>query len=286
MGRSIIARMEHEQQLRLAIRDNRFCCAFQPKVDIYSQEVVGFESLVRWRDDNGESRPPSTFVALAVELGLIDTITYFVLNETVKSIAQLDDTFGPGTTFSINVPAKLAGDMNFMGPFADMLKSSGRSERLMLELTEEAFVATNPFQSQVLPMLREIGVRISIDDFGTGYSSLSALADITADELKVDRSFITDIHQRPRSQSILKSIESLGHALGMSMVAEGVETIEELAYLQEATRIRYSQGFYFCKPFFLEDASGARSPKSDNRGSETSRERIEGSRIRKVRGRG
>jgi EAL domain-containing protein (putative c-di-GMP-specific phosphodiesterase class I) len=102
-------------------------------------------------------------------------------------------------------------------------------------------------------MLRALGVKVSIDDFGTGYSSLSALADITADEIKVDRSFITDIHCRPRSQSVLKAIESLASALGMVVIAEGVETFEELAYLQAATRIRYAQGFYFARPFFLED---------------------------------
>jgi cyclic di-GMP phosphodiesterase Gmr len=280
MGQSITARMEHEQQLRLAICDNRFCCAFQPKVDIYTQEVVGFESLVRWRDENGENRPPSTFVSLAVELGLIDTITHFMLTETVKSAALLDESFGGGTTFSINVPAKLAGDISFMRPFVEALRASGYAERIMLELTEDAFVATNPFQMQVLPMLREIGVRISIDDFGTGYSSLAALADITADELKVDRSFITDIHQRPRSQSILKSIESLGQSLGMSITAEGVETIEELAYLQEATRIRYAQGFYFSKPFFLDDAGGVKNMSSGGRGMESSRERLDINRYR------
>jgi diguanylate cyclase (GGDEF)-like protein len=285
MGRSIVARMEHEQQLRLAIRDNRFCCAFQPKVNIYTQEVVGFESLVRWRDENGENRPPSTFVSLAVELGLIDTITQFIMTETIKSIERLDESFGAGTNFSINVPAKLAGDINFMRPLVDTLKASGHAERIMLELTEEAFVATNPFQMQVLPMLRDIGVRISIDDFGTGYSSLAALADITADELKVDRSFITDIHRRPRSQSILKSIESLGHALGMSIIAEGVETIEELAYLQEATRICYAQGFYFSKPFFLDEACG-RVATSGGRGLESPRERLDMNRYRASRGRG
>ena len=156
----------------------------------------------------------------------------------------------------------------------------------MLELTEDAFVDTNPFQTQVLPMLRDLGARISIDDFGTGYSSLASLADVTADELKADRSFITDIHKRSRSQSILKSIESLGNALGMSMVAEGVETIEELAYLQEATHIRYAQGFYFCKPFFLDEASNAKTLTGSNRGFEAPRERLEGSnRLRTTRGR-
>jgi EAL domain-containing protein (putative c-di-GMP-specific phosphodiesterase class I) len=94
-----------------------------------------------------------------------------------------------------------------------------------------------------LPLLRELGVRVSIDDFGTGYSSLSVLADITADEIKIDRAFITNIHQRPRSQSILRAIESVSQAVGMTVVAEGVESFEELAYLLAATRIRYAQRY-------------------------------------------
>ena len=117
----------------------------------------------------------------------------------------------------------------------------------------------------IVPILRDIGVRVSIDDFGTGYSSLSALADITADEIKVDRSFISGIHQRPRNQSILRAINSLGNALKMTIVAEGVETFEELAYLQAATTIRQAQGFYFSEPLYLEDMSGAKSSFSEGR---------------------
>jgi EAL domain-containing protein (putative c-di-GMP-specific phosphodiesterase class I) len=109
-----------------------------------------------------------------------------------------------------------------------------------------------------MPMLREAGVRVSIDDFGTGYSSLSALADITVDEIKVDRSFITDIHRRPRSQTMFKAIESMSQALGIDVVAEGVETAEEVAYLQGATRIRHAQGYYFARPMFLEQISDQR----------------------------
>jgi EAL domain-containing protein (putative c-di-GMP-specific phosphodiesterase class I) len=123
----------------------------------------------------------------------------------------------------------------------------------MIEVTEDAFVAKTRFQDEILPIFRSLGVGISIDDFGIGYSSLSALADITADEIKIDRSFISDIHLRPRSQGILRAIESLGEALGMTVVAEGIETFEELAYLQAATRIRYAQGFYFFRPIFLEE---------------------------------
>jgi diguanylate cyclase (GGDEF)-like protein/PAS domain S-box-containing protein len=271
MGQAITERMQLEQRLRLAIRDRRFCCAFQPKVDIRSQEVVGFETLVRWRDDEGEIHPPSSFIGLAIELGLIDTITHFVLAETLRSIERLDREFGPETTISVNVAAKQASDLNFMRTFTAILRESAFASRIMIELTEDAFVTKSQFQMQVLPMLREIGVRVSIDDFGTGYSSLSALADITADELKVDRSFIASIHERPRSQSVLRAIESLGHALGMAIVAEGVETFEELAYLQAATRIRQAQGFYFSKPFFLEEAASANHVNFSGRALEAAR---------------
>jgi c-di-GMP phosphodiesterase Gmr len=286
MGQSITARMELEQRLRLAIRDRKFCCAFQPKVDIHSQDVVGFETLVRWRDDDGEIQPPSSFIDLAIELGLIDPITRFVLEEAVSSIERLDEAFGSETIVSINVAAKQAGDLDFMRSFVAALDECGYADRLMIELTEDAFVAKSQFQKQVLPMLRELGIRISIDDFGTGYSSLGALADITADELKVDRSFITAIHQRPRSQSVLRAIESLGNSLGMTIVAEGIETFEELAYLQAATRIRLGQGYYFAKPFFLADLTEARRADPANRKPETARPQSDRRGFRFTRGGG
>jgi c-di-GMP phosphodiesterase Gmr len=276
MSETLTARMELEQRLRLAIRDRKFCCAFQPKVDVQTQQVVGFETLVRWRDEGGDIQPPSAFIGLAIELGLIDPITHFVLEEAVASIERLDAAFGAGTTISINVAAKQAGDLPFMRSLMKAIDESRYARRLMIELTEDAFVAQGLFQSEVLPMIRERGVRVSIDDFGTGYSSLSTLADITADELKVDRSFITGIHQRPRSQSVLRAIESLGHALGMSIVAEGVETFEELAYLQGATRIRQAQGFYFSKPFFLEDLMALRDFQLEGRPTDAARPRAEG----------
>jgi cyclic di-GMP phosphodiesterase Gmr len=251
MGQAVTARMEREQRLRLAIRDRQFYCAFQPKVDIRTQEVIGLEALVRWRDGNGDIQGPSEFVALAVELGLIDQITHMVLDETVAAMAHIDEAFGPHITISVNVAAKQATNLGFMLSFVQALEQTGRAERFMIELTEDAFLASNQFQREILPLLRRLGVRVSIDDFGTGYSSLSALADITADEIKIDRSFITGIHKRPRSQNVLKAVESLSGALGMTVVAEGIETFEELAYLQAATRIRYAQGFYFCKPLFI-----------------------------------
>ncbi|RJF74075.1 putative bifunctional diguanylate cyclase/phosphodiesterase [Rhodopseudomonas palustris] len=257
MEHEALERMAIEQSLRQAILDKRFCCAFQPKVDIRTRDIKGIEALVRLRDDNGVIQAPGTFVDLAVELGLIDELTHLVLAEITKSIDLINDTFGEGVSISINVAAKQAGNFDFMRSFCAALAATGFPSRFIVEVTEDAFVAKSHFQSEILPLLRQIGVGISIDDFGIGYSSLSALADITADEIKIDRSFITDIHKRPRSQGILKAIESLSEALGMTVIAEGLETFEELAYLQAATKIRYAQGYYFSKPIFLEELKPA-----------------------------
>jgi cyclic di-GMP phosphodiesterase Gmr len=272
MEREALARMKIEQSLRQAILERRFCCAFQPKVDIRTKHIKGIEALVRLRDDEGVIQAPGTFINLAVELGLIDELTHLVLAEIVKSIDPINAAFGPDITISINVAAKQAGNPEFMRPFAEAIEATGFPRRFLIEVTEDAFVTKTHFQDEILPIFRKLGVGISIDDFGIGYSSLSALADITADEIKIDRSFITDIHKRPRSQGILRAIESLSEALGMTVIAEGVETFEELAYLQAATKIRYAQGFYFSRPIFLDDLKPSATPlASESRASLVSR---------------
>jgi len=275
MEREALARMKIEQSLRLAILEKRFCCAFQAKVDTRTQEIKGIEALVRLRDDEGVIQAPGTFINLAVELGLIDELTHLVLAEIVRSIDLINDTFGPNTSISMNVAAKQAGNPDFMRSLAEALEATGYPQRFMIEVTEDAFVAKTHFQTEILPIFRKLGVGISIDDFGIGYSSLSALADITADEIKIDRSFITDIHRRPRSQGILRAIESLSEALGMTVVAEGIESFEELAYLQAATKIRYAQGFYFARPVFLEELRPVAAIPSETRVSSVSRPREE-----------
>ena len=276
MEREALERMRIEQSLRLAILEKRFFCAFQPKVDIRTRDIKGIEALVRLRDDEGVIQAPGDFINLAVELGLIDEITHLVLAEIVKSIDLINETFGPATSIAINVAAAQAGNPEFMRSFAQALEATGFPSRFLIEVTEDAFVVKTLFQTEILPMFRGLGVGISIDDFGTGYSSLSALADITADEIKIDRSFITDIHKRPRSQGILRAIESLGEALGMSVIAEGIETFEELAYLQAATKIRYAQGYYFARPIFLEELRPATPFASESRVSLASRQPMEG----------
>jgi diguanylate cyclase (GGDEF)-like protein len=275
MSHAATARMAVEQRLRLAIRDRCFCCAFQPKVDMRTHAVLGVEVLLRWRDELGMIQAPGDFIELAIELGLINEITLQVLAETVQAMPDIDEVFGPDVSVSLNIAAKQACDVPFMSAFCDALAETGLARRFVLELTEEAFFTKGRFQREVLPRIRAVGARVSIDDFGVGYSSLAALAEITADELKIDRSFITDIDKRPSSQIVLKAIESLGMALGMSVVAEGVETYEEVAYLLGATQIRCAQGFYYAKPMLVdqirlsdERASGSRTTASQSRTSD------------------
>ncbi|MGY2049863.1 putative bifunctional diguanylate cyclase/phosphodiesterase [Methylobacterium sp. JK268] len=259
MARAATERMAVEQRLRLAIRDRCFCCAFQPKVDLRTGVTHGVEVLLRWRDEEGVIQAPGAFIGLAIELGLINEITLQVLAEVVNTLPEFDEVFGSGVTISLNIAAKQACDVPFMSAFCEALAATGCAERFILELTEEAFFTKDSFQREVLPRIRAVGAGVSIDDFGVGYSSLAALAEITADELKIDRSFITGIHERPRSQIVLRAIESLGAALGMRIIAEGVETHEEVAYLQAATQIRYAQGFYFARPMLLEQARSERA---------------------------
>ncbi len=256
MQRKAVERGRTEQRLREAIFDRRIICAYQPKVELRSGETRGVEVLMRWIDEDGVMQTPGQFLAIASEVGLMDQLTDMIFEETISSVDLINDAFGEDISISVNIAARQAGNQTFMGELAERLNATGMAERFMLEVTEDAFMATRDFQESILPMIRATGAKVSIDDFGTGYSSLSALADITVDEIKIDRSFITDVHKRPRSQSVLKAIEALGHSLGLSITAEGVETRDELIYLQSMTRIHLAQGHYYSKAVPLRKIDG------------------------------
>jgi EAL domain-containing protein (putative c-di-GMP-specific phosphodiesterase class I) len=212
--------------------------------------------LMRWRDDEGVWSTPGNLLTLAHEAGLTADVTAQVLEETLFSLDAINAAFGATPRLGFNIAAKLACDTRFMRHFLHELAASGHAARFMLEITEEAFLPSGQFQSRILPMIREVGAHISIDDFGSGFSSLATLADITADEVKVDRSLITDIDKRPRNQSLLRAIESIGEALSTEVIVEGVETEAEYRYVRDHTRVRVAQGYYFGKPVMLSGVEG------------------------------
>jgi diguanylate cyclase (GGDEF)-like protein len=266
LDRAELGRARIEMGLRAAIRDRRIGCAFQSKFDFRAGVVDSLEVLMRWRDEDGKWHSPGEFLDLAHRVGLTNDITRLVFEETIASLDAISAVFRPGLPLGFNISAKQAGDARFMRGFADTLAASGHAHRFVIELTEEAFLPASQFQARVLPMLREIGAKISIDDFGAGYSSLSTLADITADEVKVDRSLITGIDRRPRSQSLLRAIESIGSALGTEVIVEGVETAEEVAYLRDFTQIRVAQGYFFGHPLNLSEVPGGADARAARSG--------------------
>ena len=245
-------RHQLEQRIRRAVHEDRIRCAYQPKLNFREQRIAGVEVLMRWIDEDGLVQPPGQALQIASEVGMMDDITHRVLEQTIASIDEINEAFGRETSISLNVSPRQSADLEFMRGFVNALDRTGFADRFMLELTEEAFLAHHDFQKYILPLIRSVGARVSIDDFGVGYSSLSSLAAITADEVKVDRSFITNVQSRVRSQSILKAVEALGNSLGMSVVVEGVETEDELAYLRSETGISIAQGYRFSKPVMLD----------------------------------
>jgi len=253
MGVAALEQMRLEERLKHAIAGRQFRCAFQPKFDLTSMTVIGFEALVRWVDTEGHVHQPLAFIEAAGQFGLLDDITMLVVEDVLRSLPLLDCRYGTTTQVSLNVSARQISNIAFMERLIARLSASPLCRRVMIEATEEAFIASDILREAVIPKLKRAGIRLSIDDFGRGYSSLSTLADIPADEVKVDRAFITDIDQRPRNQIVLKAIESLCGALGMAIIAEGIETRTELDYLLEQTSIRSGQGFLLERPFFIED---------------------------------
>ena len=264
LGRAMSDKMRLEQRLRRAYDDRQFKSVLQARLDIHSGKVVGFETLLRWVDERKQVHKPDSFLASAGELGLLDGITAMQIDELVGSLRQLDARFGPDMIYSVNISANQASRPAFTKSIIRQIVNSGRASNFMIELTEESFLKADAFQEQILPLIRAAGIRISIDDFGIGYSSLSLLAQITADELKIDRSFISSIHNRPSNQSILRAVDSLGKAFGIDLVAEGIETQKELSYLQARTGISFGQGFLFHRPAFIDEviASGLQFPSA------------------------
>lgn len=255
LGREAQERLSLEQRLRDAVSAGEFCCALQRKVDIRSGAITGFEALARWVDAEGVMRMPGQFLPLASRLQLLDDIALQVVDDLTRNLPQLDAMFGTAIKYSINVSPAQAIDTDFMRRLTQRLPS-GQAQRFIVELTEESLADTGLLEAHVLPMLRQAGVHVSIDDFGTGYSSLSKLASLTVDELKIDRSLVQTIQQLPRNQLILRAIESLGTALGLSIVAEGIETEQERDFLLANTAITMGQGFLFHKPQLIATLVG------------------------------
>jgi diguanylate cyclase (GGDEF)-like protein/PAS domain S-box-containing protein len=253
MNKRVTERLSMEAKLRQAMADDEFELHYQPKVDLRTGEVVGTEALLRWFPSGGGAVAPSAFIPLAEETGLIVPIGEWVLNTACAHNKILQDAGLPLVRVAVNISARQFEPKGLIEMVRRALDNSGLDAGFLeLELTE-SLVMQNPDEViQVLQVLKEMGLRLAIDDFGTGYSSLSYLQRLPVDRLKIDQSFVRDIGADPNDAIIARAVISLGHSLGMSVIAEGVSSAEQLAFLQQ-NGCDEMQGFLFSRPVPFEE---------------------------------
>jgi EAL domain-containing protein (putative c-di-GMP-specific phosphodiesterase class I)/DNA-binding NarL/FixJ family response regulator len=243
-----IERMAFGSQLRSAVRRDELRLHYQPKVDIASGRIVGAEALVRWQHPDLGLLPPGRFIALAEELGLINGIGLWVIETVCKDVSSWAAAGLGELSVAVNVSKPQFASRQFAAEVTAALRDSGMPARqLIVELTESMLIDDVPESLAVMQTLKSLGIALSIDDFGTGFSSLSYLKRFPLDELKIDRSFVVDLPGTAADVAVAGTVIDLGHRLGMSVTAEGVETPEQLKCLADQGCDNY-QGYLFSRP--------------------------------------
>lgn len=243
-------RLELEGALRYAIEEDQLTVYYQPKVWIEDGTIYGAEALVRWERPGHGLISPGDFIPLAEKTGLIVPLGRQVLEKACSQLQEWQERYPDRSslTVSVNVSPKQFSDGALVGDVARVLRETGvRPHTLTLEITESSVMEDAESNRDTLRSLKDLGVCVSIDDFGKGYSSLTYLKDLPVDILKIDRAFIDGLDSDTGNMAITSAIITLARALGLKVVAEGVETIEQLANLQELGG-DLAQGFYFSKP--------------------------------------
>jgi EAL domain-containing protein (putative c-di-GMP-specific phosphodiesterase class I) len=268
-----------EAELPEALRLRTLRVAFQPQFDLISGRGCGVEALARWVRAGGETVPPSVFIRLAERTGMIRDLGAWVLQSACATAASWVSRAAPGMTLSVNVSV-LQIDDEFSGVIEQVLRQSGfPANRLELEITESALIANPALSIEYLNTWKALGVRIAMDDFGTGYSSLSYLSRLPVDRLKLDRSLIQRMTLDKKSAAIMRLIVSLGSELDIEVIAEGVETEEQLQLLTDLGCPQV-QGYLLGRPMPAEKVQGVlgkpwgnRPARASDRGAATGTDR-------------
>jgi diguanylate cyclase (GGDEF)-like protein/PAS domain S-box-containing protein len=250
MRERAVFRLRVETDLRNAIDNREFAVVYQPIISLETGTISGFEALVRWRHPTRGLLSPADFIPIAEDTGMIAQIGRLVLIESCQQMVAWQRRFGPEAprVMCVNVSGRQLAQVDLASDIEAILQDTGlEASHLKLEITESAYIGDVRAAETTLKRMQAIGIEWSIDDFGTGYSSLSYLHRLQADTVKVDRSFVSRIGAGDRGSKMISAIVALAQNLGMDVVAEGVETDQQLSHL-EALGCEYVQGFYFSRP--------------------------------------
>ncbi|MCA1619004.1 MAG: EAL domain-containing protein [Acidobacteria bacterium] len=256
MHASAVNLLQIETDLRRALEQEQFYLLYQPIVSLDNFKLCGFEALVRWHQPERGIISPLDFIPIAEETGQVIQLGEWALFEACRQMREWQEKFPQASPFfmSVNLSAKQFNHMMLIAQVDDVLRRTGLNPRqLKLEITEGAVMDNIDAATEMLRQLRDLGVGLAIDDFGTGYSSLSYLHRFPIDTLKIDRSFVTRMANNTENVEIVRTIVMLAQNLGMDVVAEGVETKEQLKILRDL-RCEYGQGYYFSRPSSASDA--------------------------------
>jgi EAL domain-containing protein (putative c-di-GMP-specific phosphodiesterase class I) len=250
-----VNRLRTEHLLRDALRNGALELHYQPIVEINSARIAGFESLIRWRGDDGRLIPPSEFIEVAEDSDLIVDIGHWIIDTAAAALQRMNQQPLPERPFcSINLSPRQFGDPQLFPAIRDALQRYQLvASQLRLEITESMVLGDLAATQALLHQCRALGCPLLVDDFGTGYSSLSYLHQLPVDAIKLDRSFITEITDNTRAAVIVRAIAMLANDLDMYTVVEGIESAEQ-ARLCGAQGIRYAQGYHFARPMPLDQA--------------------------------